>query len=258
MNDVPIAVYTNHFVNRTLCYNFALGSKSLMCHVDNFKDYNKLIITYGYLRGTGEVLRKVKNFFYIDHGYFRQSNRSFRNDRTNIIELDGYFRIVFNDFWHNGMGNKESDRFNKLNLNIKNINQNGEYIILSEPTLDAINYYELQNWENETIKKIKNYTDRKIITHSRGSKIPLEKLLKNAWAFVSDHSSAGFKAMIEGVPAYFTNSTLKNVNSIENIEKHEINYSVFNNLAYEQWTIDEIKSGEAWNYLSKKLNDSKK
>ena len=33
------------------------------------------------------------------------------------------------------------------------------------------------------------------------------------------------------------------------------NYSVFNNLAYEQWTIEEIKSGECWNYLSELKND---
>ena len=34
-----------------------------MCHVNNFKEFDKTIATYGYLRGTGEVLKKVKNFF---------------------------------------------------------------------------------------------------------------------------------------------------------------------------------------------------
>ena len=60
--------------------------------------------------------------------------------------------------------------------------------------------------------------------------------------------------MIEGVPAYFTNSTLGNIASIEEIELHKINYNVFNNLAYEQWNIEEIKSGEAWDYLCKKIS----
>ena len=105
------------------------------------------------------------------------------------------------------------------------------------------------------VNNLKRFTDRKIIIHSRRSEIKLDELLENAWAFVSDHSSAGFKAMMEGVPAYFTNSTLKRIASIDNIEKHEINYSTFNNLAYEQWTIKEIQNGEAWNYLSKRSND---
>ena len=59
--------------------------------------------------------------------------------------------------------------------------------------------------------------------------------------------------MIEGVPAYFTNPTLSNISKLSSIEKHEINYSALYNLAYEQWTIDEIENGEAWEgYLLKK------
>ena len=58
--------------------------------------------------------------------------------------------------------------------------------------------------------------------------------------------------MLEGVPAYFTNTTLSNIGPIEKIEDHEINYNAFYNLAYEQWTIDEIKSGETWDYLKNK------
>ena len=37
-----------------------------MCHVDKFDDFNKTIATYGYLRGTGQVIRNVKNFYYMD------------------------------------------------------------------------------------------------------------------------------------------------------------------------------------------------
>ncbi len=79
MNQTPIVIYTDHVINKTLCYNFARGSNSLMCHVKNFKDYNKPVATYGLLRGTAEILKKVKNFFYMDHGYFNQSKRKFEN-----------------------------------------------------------------------------------------------------------------------------------------------------------------------------------
>ena len=72
-------------MSKILCYHFAKGSNSVMSHVSNFKDYNKTIATYGYLRGTGELLKKVKNFIYMDHGYFKQSRRSFTNNKTNIM-----------------------------------------------------------------------------------------------------------------------------------------------------------------------------
>jgi hypothetical protein len=247
--EKPIVLYTNHITNRVLCHSFAKGSGSLMCHVDNFEDFNKTIATYGYLRGTGEAIRKSKNFYYLDHGYFNQSNRIFENNKTKILNLDGYFRVSFNDYWSNGLSVKPSDRFNKLNLKFKPTNNNGKFIIVSEPTSDAIQYYKLHNWTKQTIAEIKKYTDRTVVLHNRTSKKKLTDLLPEAWAFVSDHSSAGFLAMLEGVPAYFTNKTLKNIGRLENIEKHDINYSLLNNLAYEQWTITEIQSGECWDHL---------
>ncbi len=80
----------------------------------------------------------------------------------------------------------------------------------------------------------------------------MEELFKNAWSFVSLQSTAGFKAMANGIPAYFTESSLKKINLIEEIENPKINYKIFNNLAYGQWTLAEIESGEAWETISKK------
>ena len=55
--------------------------------------------------------------------------------------------------------------------------------------------------------------------------------------------------MIQGVPAHFTYNKLKSINSIEEIEKGKIDYQIFNNLAYGQWTMEEMKSGEMMEYL---------
>ena len=115
----PIVLYTDHIINKSLCYYFAKGSDSLMCHVNNFKEFDKPVATYGLKRGTADILKKVNNFYYMDHGYFNQSKRSFKNSKTTIFELDGYFRIVQNDYFHNGLGNYPSDRLEKLKINFK-------------------------------------------------------------------------------------------------------------------------------------------
>ena len=175
MTDLPIVLYTDHYVNRTLCHNFALGSKSLMCHVNNFSDFSKTIATYGFLRGTGEALQKAKKFYYIDHGYFKQSSRNFEKNKTKINDLNGYFRIVYNNYWHNSLGNKSKDRFEKMGIEIKNIRKTGEYIVLSEPSTDDIYFFKLNNWVKETKNKLKKITDRKVIIHNRSSKIPLNE-----------------------------------------------------------------------------------
>ena len=251
--EKPIVIYTDHIINRTLCYNFAKGSDSLLCHVNNFKDYNKTIATYGVLRGTLEIINKVKNYYYMDHGYFNQSKRSFENNRTNVINLDGHFRIVNNAFVHNGKGNYPNDRLQKLNLNILDQKKTGKYVIISEPSDVMKKIYKVPQWTEDTIELVKKYTDRELLVHNKFSKEPLKFLLKDAWAFISLQSTAGFLAMLNGVPSYFTERNLLHIGKIQDIERPKIDYNIFNNLAYGQWTLKEIKSGEAWENLAKNI-----
>ena len=142
---------------------------------------------------------------------------------------------------------------NKLNIRIKKTRDSGEFIILSEPSIHVKKFFQLDDWVKNTIEEISKYTDRKIFVHNKQSKISLDLLLSKAWAFVSDQSTAGFKAMISGVPAHFTNKTLKSINSIKEIENGNIDRKIFYNLAYGQWTLNEMQSGETWEYIKKDL-----
>ncbi len=251
--EKPIVIYTDHIMNRTLCYNFAKGSDSLLCNVNNFKEYDKTIATYGVLRGTLEVINKVKNYYYMDHGYFNQSKRIFENNLTKVENMDGYFRIVFNNFIHNGRGNFPNDRLKKLNLEIIDQKKTGSYIILSEPSETMKKVYNVPRWVEDTRKLVKKYSDRKLLVHNKYSKETLDVILKDAWAFVSLQSTAGFTAMSKGVPAFFTDNTLSHIGNIKNIENPFIDYKIFNNLAYGQWTLKEIETGEAWESISNNI-----
>lgn len=245
-------IQTNHWINQTITKNFATGCNGKIISIDDYQyNQNDTLATYGILRGTGEIIKRSKNYYYIDHGYFNSSKRKFTNSGQTLIEnLNGYFRIVKNNLVHSGQGTKDGKRLKKLNLNFKDIRKSGEFIILSEPSKHVINFFNLDNWTNSTIKQLTKYTDRKIFVHNKNSNIPLDTLLKHAWAFVSFQSTAGFKSMINGVPAHFTHDSLKSINSIKNIESGLIDYNIFNNLAYGQWTLDEIKKGEMIEYLN--------
>ena len=122
----------------------------------------------------------------------------------------------------------------------------GNYIILSEPSETMKKMYNVPMWTEETTKLVKKYSDRKIVVHNKLSKKPLNLLLNDAWAFISLQSTAGFIAMSKGVPSYFTENTLAHIGNIQNIENPVIDYKIFNNLAYGQWTLKEIETGEAW------------
>ena len=245
-----IVIQTNHFVNKTVTDCFAKGTNAKKINIENYKTQNsETIASYGILRGTGELLKKSNNFYYIDHGYIAASKRNFEEGSTYIKNLNGYFRIVKNDFIGLINGEFDNKRLSNLNLNFKDKRKSGEYIILSEPSKYIKEFFNLKNWTEDIITELNKITDRKIFVHNKQSNIPLDKLLINAWSFISFQSTAGFKAMVEGVPAHFTYKSLRDINPIENIESAEINYKIFNNLSYSQWTLNEIIDGAMNDYL---------
>jgi len=250
-----IVIQTDHFVNKTVTECFAHGIKAEKVNIKDYK-FNVVdtIASYGIKRGIGDLMKQSRNFFYMDHGYLSASDRNFIAGHTNINAFDGYFRIVKNDFISIRPGQFKDDRLKNLKINFEELRTKGEYIILSEPSENIKNFFNLHNWIEETIKELKKYSDRKIIVHNKHSEISLDDLLKNAWAFVSCQSTAGFKAMIKGVPAHFTYDTLKEINPISNIENSIINYEIFKNISYSQWTLREMFEGKIYNYIHDTLS----
>lgn len=249
--------FTNHFINQTVIQFF---SKSLGHPLNSITEYSsnndKVFCSYGILRGTGEIFKNSSNFIYIDHGYFSSSSRKFNSNKQTIIkELDGYFRVVFNDIYFNqNFMNYDSKRFDKLSIKVKDLNKSNEYIIVSEPTENTLNFLELPNWLDETLAEVKKFTDRKIIVHNKFSKIPLKELLKKAHAFVSCQSTAGYMSIIEGVPAYFTHKSLSKYGNIDQIEKQNLNHDLLYLAANSQWKLKEFFSDDFKTYVKNLLN----
>jgi len=245
--------FTDHFVNQTVTQFFAKSLNTQLLHINDFKKSEKTFCSYGILRGTGEAIQLSKNFIYLDHGYFDSSSRSFTQNKNTILNgLDGYFRVISNDLYFNlNYMNLDKTRFNNLNINLKDLNKNADYIILSEPTENTLNFLGIHNWTNDTINEIKKYTDREIIVHNKFNKKPLGDLLKNAFAFVSLQSTAGFKAIIEGIPAYFTHNNLAKFGNLEKIESRYLNHDLLFLAANSQWKLKEFFKDEFSEYINK-------
>lgn len=245
------AYFTDHFVNKTVMQFFAKSLNIKLLSIDQYQQDKEIFCSYGILRGTAEPIKISKNFIYLDHGFFGSSSRSFTESKHTVLSgLDGYFRIIRNDLYFNlDYSNANNFRFNKLNISLKDLNKNGEYIILSEPSENTLNFLELENWTNNTISELKKYTDRKIIVHNKFHNTPLEKLLHKAFAFVSLQSTAGFKAISEGVPAFFTHNTLKKYGDISSIEDRILNHNVLFVASNSQWRLREFFSDEFHSYI---------
>ena len=247
-----IVLQTDHKNNIVITNHFAKGCKGEKININDYNyNQNDTVSSYGILRGTGKIFKDSKNFYYIDHGYVAASKRSFIANKIILNNFDGYFRVVHNNFIGFKSKNYDDQRLQKLNLKFKKKRKSGEYIVLSEPSPYMIKYFNLVGWTEKTIKRLEKLTDRKIFLHNKSSTIPLDILLEKAWAFVSFQSTAGFKAMLSGVPAHFTYNSLKKINTIEEIENGKIDYDVFKAISYNQWTLEEFSSGEAWSFISK-------
>jgi len=245
------AYFTDHFVNKTVMQFFAKSLHTQLLHINNFEKSEKTFCSYGILRGTGEAIQLSKNFIYLDHGYFESSSRSFTENKNTILNgLDGYFRVIKNDLYFNlNYMNLDKTRFNNLNINLKDLNKNADYIILSEPTENTLNFLGIHNWTSNTINEIKKHSDREIIIHNKFNKTPLNELLKKAFAFVSLQSTAGFKAIIEGIPAYFTHTSLKQYGNITKIENPSLNHDILYIASNSQWRLNEFFNDDFKNYM---------
>jgi len=245
-----IAYYTDHFVNQTVMQFFSKSLGIELLPISKFNYEDKILCTYGILRGTAEAIKSSKEYIYIDHGFFNSSLRSFtENNHTILRGLDGYFRVIGNDLYFNkDYYLKDNKRFKKLNIELKDLNKNGEYIILSEPTENTLKYLGISDWTNNTLNKLQKITDRKIVVHNKFSEIALDDLLKNAYAFVSLQSTAGFKAIIEGVPAYFTHESLNNYGDIMQIDNRNLNHELLYLAANSQWKLNEFFDDEFKEY----------
>lgn len=138
-------------------------------------------------------------------------------------------------------------------------------------------------WMNETIKAIRKYTDRKIIVrpHPRAKHVPTEKFqnveiispqhlsntydsfdfdkaLNNAWAVINWSSNPAVVATLRGIPVFVGPESM--AKAVGNLDLADIENPVMpcreqwaNDLAYTEWSVDEIRNGEPLDRLTEKL-----
>jgi hypothetical protein len=153
------------------------------------------------------------------------------------------------------MGDLPSDRFSKLNIKIKKNNKLGSKILLVPPAEEnAEKFYQVSDWLKNTRDEIKKYSDREIIISNKFDKKKAAAYFDETFVLVTYHSNAGIDAMINGIPCIFTNQQ-RQFSKISEIEKPPYSENILYNLAYWQWNVHEMKSGEAWSFLTKKNNN---
>lgn len=205
-------------------------------------------ISYGVLRGTGEIFKNFRSanrdFWEIDRGYFKPAH------------FDGYYRIS-----RNGMRVKYFDsmhdtkRFDELDIVVSPWKNGGKYVLFCPPSDEVVWFYNLPHeWALKQIRKIQNLGfEVKRRDKSDANNLPLEWDLEQAICVVTWNSNVAINSLLSGVPAIcYADEDVKNWNnlSISDIGKSDLTAfdrrQLFSFLANNQFTLNEFKTGQAW------------
>ncbi len=159
----------------------------------------------------------------------------------------GYQFILKNNTF---VKNKPDDRFKALNCTIKSSWKEGGHILI------AMQNHHL-DWYAKVIEVLKAKTDREIKIREFNEKKPLEKDLRGASALVTYNSTCLYKALLNKIPV-FCSTNCPAANSKDAVDSKIINtnFALLNdvgkvedpvpflsNVAYNQYTLEEIREG---------------
>lgn len=249
----PKVYTTSHYMSREICAILARGFDGQQ--VPPITLLPGLAITYGILRGTGDILRQADAtghpYIYCDHSYFAQ----YRRDR--IGKIEAYYRLVSNGRYavhprHESDGN----RFTKLSLEIRPWRTNGRHIVvvpMSGFVGDLIGANP-RHWLATTLERLSSVTNREIIIKPKDNDQDFEDVITDAWAVIAHDSMAAVDAARLGIPVFTSaenaaapvaNFDLTDIENPALPDREQWLYS----LANQQFTLKEIENGSARQFL---------
>jgi hypothetical protein len=206
-----------------------------------------------------------RKFRFMDTGYF--------GNRPNPLNRAGWkvwHRIVPNDLQHNQIISRPGDRWDQLKINTKPFRKTGRNILIVAPDEKPCIFYDttLDNWLEQTIKKLKQHTDRPIVIRHRNPEVvknnrivesSFEFALADAWAVITFNSNAGTESILNGVPVFVTQAAnAARPLALDDLSKIETPYypdsgqvrNWASHLAYGQFHNTELENGTALHILN--------
>lgn len=226
------------------------------------------ITMYGILAGSGEIYKwcqkEQKNFYFMDHGYF-----------TNAHDEPHWLRITKNKHCQNIMQNRAPDRYEKYFRKEVKPWHKGKKILVLPPTNAISNFFNVENWLEDTLKILKENTDREIDIREKpynptieidhvGATVKVDRPTvhkgKIDWtqyhATVTYNSNTMVASLENGVPVFCDakNSAAAPISETDftKIEtpKYGDRIALFSSLAYNNWNLQEMADGTAWRMLN--------
>ena len=228
------------------------------------------LIMYGILAGSGEVYKwckkENKDFYFMDHGYF-----------SNAHDHPHWLRITKNAHCQTKLIERPADRYEKyFKKDIKKWNKNGAKILILPPTNAIANFFNAEDWLDNTLKILRKNTDRELVVREKpynpgvgkdhvgatikvdiqSNKTPGKINWSEYFACVTYNSNTIIESFVNGVPVFCDSKNCAATPIAETdfskIEKpiYKDRVSLFSSLAYNNFSMQEMINGTAWKLLS--------
>lgn len=199
-------------------------------------------------------------FRFIDTGYFGNSANP-----NNPNGWKHWHRIVPNNLQHHSIMPVSDDRWRRHQIDLSP-RREGRKILIAVPDEKPCKFYniELTAWLEQTVATVKRHTDRPIEIRQRDpnrqnrQRNSLTEALQDAHALVTFNSNAATEAVMQGIPSFVlapchaatpvANTDLTQIDSPW-WPDHDTRYRWAASLAYGQFHIDEMRSGQAHRIL---------
>jgi hypothetical protein len=242
------------------------GSKN-QCTID-LNDKSKPLVVRGVIKKNhiDNCITEGRDFYYIDTGYVGNFP-SLGNSSGKKM----WHRVVKNENQHCAIRAVPADRWHALvsqdpRLEWKGWKNHNKKILLVLPNPKACRYYNLDynTWVAETTEKIKTYSNLPIEVRVKGARSErnhgysiYDAFDSGVYATVAMNSIAALESVLYGIPAFVsvpcaaTPLASTDLSQLANPYKPELTVlqKQCYNIAYGQFTINEITNGSAWKIL---------
>ena len=272
---VVIYEQRSHIRSRVICDAMHQGIRKcgdfvVRCYEDEYKDVgDEWAVFYGLDGNLKRILADysaVGRAVYVDLGYW---------GRLTGGKLAGYHKIVLNGRHPNSYYRRgyPADRFREQGIKIEPWRTSGKHIVLAGMgnKAAAVEGLATEAWERRMIELIRMVTNRPIVYRPKPSwkeampihgvdysppAVPIENVLKNAWAVVTHHSNVAVDAVLAGIPAFCwkgvgRDMSLQDLAHLEKPWMPEGREQWAADIAYTQWSVPEIAQGLPWTHFKR-------
>ena len=214
-----------------------------------------LYFFWGLIGKNSDMIKVRKPFMFVDMPYNGRWLPGSDYDTS-------FWRVCKNDLHNNDRLNVDQTRFDSWGVELKPMRE-GEHILIcpsSESMTRHLFDMSAEEWMVEMFRELRKYTNRPIKARIKPRKngtsgpaaggIPIEDDLKNCHAVVTSASLTAIDALKAGVQVFSTSSVCPaawcantDFSQINKLSNSDDRIELFSNLAWKQYSIQEMRSG---------------